>query len=124
MAAGSAAYRIAGEHDSAGREDEALLSYREAFELGLEDDELREALVGFGSTLRNVGELEESERVLCEGVARFPDYAPLRVFLALTCWQRGNAGGAFREVVEALFAAGAPGMERFSRSIRAYAAEL
>jgi tetratricopeptide (TPR) repeat protein len=124
VAAGSAAYRIAGEHDSAGREDEALQAYREAFALGLDDAELPEATVGFGSTLRNVGELEESEAVLRDGVSRFPDYAPLRVFLALTCRERRDHGAAFRELVEALFRAQAPGMERFSRSIRAYAAEL
>ena len=43
-------------------------------------------MLGFGSTLRNVGELEESEKVLREAVTRYPDDAALRVFLALTRW--------------------------------------
>ena len=124
MASGSDAYRRAGEADSAGREEEALGHYREAFELGLDDDELPEALVGFGSTLRNCGELEESERVLREAVTRFPDYAALRVFLALTRWSADDQAGAFRELVEALFRADAPGMARYRRSIHAYSAEL
>jgi tetratricopeptide (TPR) repeat protein len=124
MAAGSAAYARAGELDSAGREAEALPLYREAFALGLDQAELPEALVGFGSTLRNLGELEESERVLREAVTRFPDYAALRVFLALTRWSRGDRAGSFRELVEALLRADAPGMARFQRSIRGYAAEL
>jgi tetratricopeptide (TPR) repeat protein len=124
LAAGSEALARAYECDSAGREDEAVRHYREAFELGVEDDDLPEALVGFGSTLRNVGELEESERVLREAVTRFPDYAALRFFLALTRWHAGDGAGALRELVEALFRADAPGMRRYERSIRAYAAEL
>ena len=42
---------------------------------------------------RNVGELEESERVLREAVTRFPDNAALRVFLALTRWERDDKAG-------------------------------
>ena len=124
MAPGSEALRRAYEHDSAGREQEAVVEYRAAFEAGVADEDLPEALVGFGSTLRNVGELEESERVLRQAVTRFPDYAALRVFLAFTRWGRGEPKGAFQELVEALFRADAPGMARYQRAIRGYADEL
>ena len=112
MSAGSEALRRAWEHDSAGREAEAVVEYRAAFEAGIDDEDLPGAMLGFGSTLRNVGELEESERVLREAVTRFPDNAALRVFLALTRWERDDKGGAWRELVEALFRADAPGMAR------------
>jgi tetratricopeptide (TPR) repeat protein len=124
VAAGSEALRRAWEHDSAGREQEAVAEYRAALEAGVDDEDLLGALLGFGSTLRNVGELEESERVLREAVTRFPEHAALRVFLALTRWSREDAAGAFRELVEALFRADAPGMERYERAIRGYSAEL
>ena len=68
MAAGSEALRRAWEHDSAGREHEAIVEYRAALEAGVPDEDLLGAMLGFGSTLRNVGELEESERVLREAV--------------------------------------------------------
>src|SRR5216117_481264 len=68
MAAGSEALRRAWEHDSAGREAEAVVEYRAAFEAGINDEDLPGAFLGFGSTLRNVGELEESERVLRDAV--------------------------------------------------------
>src|SRR5215203_741199 len=84
MGAGSAALERAFAHDTAGQETEAIPEYRAAIEAGLEDDELLGALLGLGSSLRNVGELEESARVLRQGVTRFPDHAALRVYLALT----------------------------------------
>ena len=124
MAAGTEALRRAWEHDSAGREEEAVSEYRAALAAGIDDEDLPGALLGFGSTLRNVGELEESERVLRQAVTQFPDHAAMRVFLALTRWSRGDAKGAFQELVEALFRADAQGMERYQRAIRGYADEL
>lgn len=124
MAAGSKALRRAWEHDSAGREAEAVIEYRAAFEAGVDEEDMLGALLGFGSTLRNVGELEESGRVLRQAVTRFPDHAALRVFLALTRWSGDDKEGAFRELVEALFRADAPGMARYQRAIRGYADEL
>src|SRR3954470_20276560 len=124
MAAGSEALRRAWEHDSAGREEEAIVEYRAAFEAGVPDDDLLGAMLGFGSTLRNVGELDESERVLREAVTRFPDHAALRFFLALTRWEAGAAADSFRELVEALFRADAPGMRRYERAIRGYTGDL
>jgi tetratricopeptide (TPR) repeat protein len=124
VAAGSEALRRAWEHDSAGREEEAVAEYRAAFEGGVDEEEELGALLGFGSTLRNVGELEESERVLRQAVTRYPDHAGLRFFLALTRWRRDDQTGAFQELVEALFRADAPGMARYERAIRGYTAEL
>src|SRR5262245_11873575 len=124
MGAGSEALRRAWEHDSAGREQEALVDYRAALEAGIDDADLPGALLGFGSTLRNVGELEESEQELRGAVTRFPDDAALRFFLALTRWERDDKGGAWRELVEALFRADAPGMSRYERAIRGYSADL
>jgi tetratricopeptide (TPR) repeat protein len=121
---GSAALERAFAHDTAGREAEAIPEYRAAIEAGLDDDALLGALLGLGSSLRNVGELEESERILRQAVTRFPDHAALRLFLALTRWSGGHQGDAFRELLEDLFRADAPGMARYQRAIRGYAAEL
>jgi tetratricopeptide (TPR) repeat protein len=124
VSAGSAALRRAWEHDSAGREAEAVAEYRAALEAGIDEEDMLGALLGFGSTLRNVGELEESERVLRQAVTRYPEHGALRVFLALTRWSREDQKGAFQELVEALFRADAPGMERYQRAIRGYVDEL
>ena len=60
-------YEIGSEHDSAGREAEAVGPYREALALGLPPDTALAARIQLASTLRNLGELEES---LAERYAR------------------------------------------------------
>jgi tetratricopeptide (TPR) repeat protein len=112
-------------HDSAGREHEAVEHYRRAFELGVPEDELEGALVGFGSTLRNVGEVEESVRVLTDAVRRFPENTALRVFLAYALWSGDSRPDAMRALVDALYVGDTrPELARYERAIRGYAAEL
>jgi len=122
---GADALRLAYEADSAGREEEALAHYRRAFELGVPDEELAGASLGFGSTLRNVGNLDESVRVLGEAVERFPEHRALRVFLAYSLWSAGRQADAMRSLVAALYV-GAPAGElvRYRRAIEGYADEL
>ena len=121
----SSELQLAFEADSAGREEEAVGHYRRAFELGVPDEELAGASLGFGSTLRNVGELDESVRVLSEAVERFPEHRALRVFLAYSLWSAGRQADAMRTLVAALYAGEpAPELERYRRAITGYADDL
>ncbi len=119
------ALRLAFEADTAGREEEALAHYRRAFEVGVPDDELAGASLGFGSTLRNVGSVDESIRVLSAAVERFPEHRALRVFLAYSLWSAGRQADALRALVAALYVGEpAPELERYRRSIMGYADDL
>jgi tetratricopeptide (TPR) repeat protein len=119
------ALRLAYEADSAGREEEALAHYRRAFELGIPDEELASASLGFGSTLRNVGDIDESVEVLSKAVERFPEHRALRVFLAYSLWSAGRQADAMRSLVEALYVGEpAPELERYRRAITGYADDL
>ena len=119
------ALRLAYEADSAGREDEALVRYRRAFELGVPDEELASASLGFGSTLRNVGSVGESVEVLSKAIDRFPKHRALRVFLAYSLWTGGRQADAMRSLVEALYVGEpAPELERYRRAITGYADDL
>ena len=122
---GADALRRAFEADSAGREGEALGHYRRAFELGVPEDELAGASLGFGSTLRNVGSIDESVSVLSEAVERFPEHRALRVFLAYALWSAGRQADAMRSLVDALYV-GDPAEElvRYRRAITGYADDL
>jgi tetratricopeptide (TPR) repeat protein len=122
---GPDALRLAYEADSAGREEEALGHYRRAFELGVPDEELASASLGFGSTLRNVGHVDESVDVLAEAVERFPEHRALRVFLAYALWSADRHADAMRSLVGALYV-GEPAaeLERYRRAIAGYADDL
>jgi tetratricopeptide (TPR) repeat protein len=55
--------------------------------------------VGFGSTLRNNKKLEESLDLLKQGIKKFPEYLPLRVFLGFTLHSLGQYEEANRELL-------------------------
>jgi len=111
--------------DSNGDEAEAIPCYRRALELGLNDADTVAAMLGLGSSLRNVGELDESVDVLRAACERFPEHRALPVFYAYSLWSSHRGGDAMRVLVDTLLAASdAPELVRYTRSIRGYAAEL
>lgn len=77
-------YELAGAYDTAGDEARARGLYERALELGLEGESLRRCLCQYGSTLRWLGELDESLAVLERARTEFPGSESVRVFLALT----------------------------------------
>ena len=118
-------FELAGAFDSAGLAAEAVAPYRRAMELGLAGEDVPRWYVQFGSTLRNVGEVEESVRLLTEGRDRFPDDAAIRVFRALALQSAGRDRDAVVELIDlVLREAGAIDLRGYERAIRAYVAQL
>jgi tetratricopeptide (TPR) repeat protein len=85
-----AAYESACAHDGRGEEAAAIPDYERALALGLPPEERWQALLGLGSSLRNVGRHEESVRLLRRAVAEFPEQAALKAFLALALCSHGE----------------------------------
>jgi tetratricopeptide (TPR) repeat protein len=83
------------DHDRAGREDEAIPCYEEALELGLGDPWRQQALLGLGSSYRNVLRHADAISVLDGAVAEYPDDPALRVFHALALWSGGRERDGF-----------------------------
>ena len=75
-------------HDRAGREAEAIPCYEEALALGRADPLRRQALLGLGSSYRNVLRHADAIAVLRGAADDYPDDDSLRVFLAL--WSGGR----------------------------------
>lgn len=118
-------YQLAWTCDVLGRESDALPYYEKAVALGLPENELSGALLGLGSTLRNLGQLERSTEVLRSGRAQFPDNREFDVFLALTLHQLGRHNEAMQLVLEALCdTTEDPGLTAYQRALRHYAGKL
>lgn len=118
-------YQIAWTCDVLGRETEALPFYEKAVALGLPENELSGALIGLGSTLRNLGELERSAEVLRSGRMQFPDNREFDVFLALTLHDLGQHSEALKLTLEALCdTTEDPGLTAYQRALRYYAGKL
>jgi Flp pilus assembly protein TadD len=73
-------------HDKLGLEQEAVPFYENAIELGLEDQDMRDALLGLGSTYRALGESGPAARTLAQGVELYPDDRALQVFYAMALY--------------------------------------
>jgi tetratricopeptide (TPR) repeat protein len=81
-------------YDREGFEAEAIPHYERAIAAGLDDEQLAKAMLGLGSSLRNVDRFDESVTVLEDAVARFPGDQSLPVFLAFSLWSAGRANEA------------------------------
>lgn len=111
--------------DREGREAEAIAHYDAAWALGVPPAARRQFLVGYGSTLRNVGRLEESVAILGDAVAADPDYAPFKVFLGLALHSSGQHDAAAAALLEAVLDlhAGAR-LDGYERAIAEYQKEM
>jgi tetratricopeptide (TPR) repeat protein len=115
-----ARFELGGVHDSTGSEAEAQVHYAAARELGLSGARLAQLNIQQGSTLRNLGRVEEAVAML-EATESDPSIGDARaVFLALALRDAGRSDEALRLCIEALV----PHLPRYQRSAAAYARAL
>ncbi|MGO1201184.1 MAG: tetratricopeptide repeat protein [Brachybacterium sp.] len=117
---GRAAFELAGMYDSMGFEDEAGKEYERALELGLDEARHAQLAVQYGSTLRNLGRLDEAIVVLQAAPTHESTGSAPRVVLALALHSAGRKDEALRVALDAQIDA----LPRYQRSMRRYAAAL
>lgn len=111
--------------DRVGRETDAIGHYDAAWALGVPDADRRRFVVGYGSTLRNVGRVEESVAVLGEAIAADPGYAPFKVFLGLALHSAGEHAAAAAALLDAILDLdGGARLDGFERAVGEYQREL
>jgi predicted Zn-dependent protease len=105
-------------HDRAGLERQAVTYYEAAARLGVPADERRTFTVGFGSTLRNVGRIEDAIAILARAVADDPVYPPFAAFLALALDAAGHHSAALATMLGCALDAARPGaFDRYARAL-------
>ena len=115
-------YELAGSYDSTGRSDLAIPLYREALGGGLDGARRRQAVIQLASSLRNIGNAEESV-VLLEAEARAGSDElddAVAAFLALALADVGRE----REALSLALGALAPHLPQYQRSVTNYAKAL
>lgn len=110
--------------DREGREREAIVHYERAWALGVPEPERRRFLVGFGSTLRNVGRADDAVALLTEAVAADPDYPALHAFLALALLSAGHPKAALATMLGVALDVGGAAFDGYDRALTAYHQEL
>ncbi|MFF2650242.1 tetratricopeptide repeat protein [Streptomyces sp. NPDC058045] len=111
-------YEVGGSYDTDGQEEKAAGYYERALP-GLSGDARRACLLQYGSTLRNLGRIEESLTVFAGARAEFPGSDSLRVFSALTEHAAGRKDQALATLLH-LIADRVPGpeIERYEAAVR------
>ena len=105
--------------DRTDREHEAVTYYDTAYRMGIPDNDRAGFLLGYGSTLRNVGRTTESLEVLREASRLFPKDAAIVAFLALALHAAKRNDEAMATMLRAaLMAARDDGFGRFVRALR------
>lgn len=122
-------YDLACALDAQGHEEDAWPSYARVHALGIDRlpaEDRPGFYVGAGSTLRNIGRLEESRAMLAEGRERFPAVRALTVFAALTEISAANPARAIDLLLDALLANedGDASLRQYRRALAFYAAEV
>jgi len=122
---GEREYELGGEHDSAGRADEAIPHYERALELGLPDALVPRCLLQLASSLRNLERIDEALAVYDEAIARFPDDAALPLFRAFALADAGRDREALVGVLDlARTRIEAAEIRRYARSLANYTRDL
>ncbi|TQL47318.1 tetratricopeptide repeat protein [Homoserinimonas aerilata] len=117
---GRAAFELAGMYDSMGFETEAGAEYERSLELGLDEARHAQLAVQYGSTLRNLGRLEEAIAVLRAAPTHESTGSAPRIVLALALHSAGHKDEALQVAIEAQLET----LPRYQRSMRNYAAAL
>jgi tetratricopeptide (TPR) repeat protein len=87
-------YEVGGAYDTDGQEDLAAAYYERALARGLEGETLRRCYLQYGSTLRNLGRIDESLAVFSRARCEFPASLSLGVFELLTLHAQGKRDAA------------------------------
>jgi cyanophycin synthetase len=118
-------YELGGEHDSAGREQEAIPHYERALALGLPDELVPRCLLQLASSLRNVGRADDALATFDDASARYPDDAALTLFRAFQLADLGREREALVSVLHlARTRIDAPEIRRYARSLENYTNDL
>jgi len=115
-------HQLARTYDRQGVEDEAIGFYEHAIECGLAGEDLRNALLGLGSSYRVIDRSADSVRVLQKGITLFPQAQEFKVFLALSLFNLGELRDARRLLLEHIAEYSSdPGVQSFRRALHYYA---
>jgi tetratricopeptide (TPR) repeat protein len=111
--------------DFADRETDAAPAYEQAFAAGLDGDDLRQGLIQYGSTLRNLGRFDDAVTALRRADDQFPGHASVKAFLALALTSAGRCHEAVQILITlALDRIDSDELQQYQRALRSYAADL
>ncbi|MFN9002690.1 MAG: tetratricopeptide repeat protein [Alphaproteobacteria bacterium] len=118
-------YEAACVHDYLGQEADAVPYYLAALSGELSEKHRLSAYVGLGSTYRTLGMYADADRVLQEGLGRYPESAALKVFFAMVQYNLGHSKSAIEGLLVLLLQVSSDAeIKAYSSAIKLYAQDI
>jgi tetratricopeptide (TPR) repeat protein len=97
-----AKFELANVYDYLGKEQEAIPLYEKAIQMGLTSEYEAYALLQLGSSLRNVGRVDDAIRILSDAEKRYPELPSITMFLGMAMHDSDRHSEALRTVLTAM----------------------
>ncbi|MDC3418427.1 tetratricopeptide repeat protein [Aquibacillus salsiterrae] len=97
-----AKFELANAYDFTGQENKAISLYEDAIRIGLDSEYQAYALLQLGSSLRNVGRLDEAIRILSDAELRYPEFPSISMFLGMTLHDKNRTAEALSKTLNAM----------------------
>ena len=112
-------------HDLLGLEREAIPFYEQAVAAGLNDTDLKDALLGMGSTYRALGEYQKANATFEKARTHFPAENQFKVFHALTLYNLKEHAAAMELLLTTLLDTSTDqNILNYERALRFYSDKL
>ncbi|MGM0885108.1 MAG: tetratricopeptide repeat protein [Bacillota bacterium] len=120
-----AKFEMANALDYLDREAEAIPLYEEAIRMGLPTEYHAYALLQLGSSLRNVGRVNEAVEILAQAEKSFPQFSTISMFLGLTLYSEGKYVEALKTVITAMLKhVHSADVQRYAKGIENYIKDI
>lgn len=118
-------YHCAWSFDVLGQERDAIPFYEKAISLGLDDDNLKGAYLGLGSTFRTIGDYAKSRDVFMKGMEIFPQDNAIKTFYAMTLYNLGEHSLSMEILLTILADTSSDlNIKEYSKAIKFYSGDL
>jgi tetratricopeptide (TPR) repeat protein len=97
-----AKFELANAYDFIGQEDKAIKQYEDAIRIGLNAEYEAYALLQLGSSLRNVGRIDDAISVLSDAEKRYPEFPSITMFLGMAMHDKNMNTEALRTTLNAM----------------------
>ncbi|SDN59810.1 tetratricopeptide repeat protein [Bacillus sp. OK048] len=92
-----AKFELANAYDFTGQENKAISLYEDSISIGLDAEYEAYALLQLGSSLRNVGRIDDAIRILSDAEQRYPEFPSISMFLGIAMHDKNRNAEALRK---------------------------
>jgi tetratricopeptide (TPR) repeat protein len=120
-----AKFELANAYDFTRQEETAISLYEDAISIGLDAECEAYALLQLGSSLRNVGRIDDAISILADAEHRYPEFPSITMFLGMAMHDKNKNTEALRKTLNAMLRhLKTSDMERYRMALENYIKDI